>query len=230
MPAGKTIRRKTARRHTGCRNHPCFGLARLIAGTLLLGVEDAAKLLYQTLHDIRGFHNELPFAWLNYQPVNAVEWKDAAYQLLIDSPPKTRKCFGPWGNDGELNPLPPDPLGQGAQPGGRNLPGDQAAGDLLSRETVRIHHSLMQIVYRLSQMANHGNVLILVKEEADVENWGSASDNPHGLRWDGFPEFHVKWYASTDEKVEAIRDFLHTLEIDKHGTPVFQNCRILPAL
>ena len=80
----------------------------------------------------------------------------------------------------------------------------------------------MQIVYRLSQMANHGNVLILVKEEADVENWGSASDNPHGLRWDGFPEFHVKWYSSTDEKVNAIRDFLHTLEIDKCGTLSFK--------
>ena len=71
-------------------------------GALLLGVEDAAKLLYQTLHDIRGFHNELPFAWLNYQPVNAVEWKDAAYQLLIDSA-EDEEVLRALGNDGELN-------------------------------------------------------------------------------------------------------------------------------
>lgn len=199
----------------------CFGLARLIAGTLLLGVEDAAKLLYQTLHDIRGFHNELPFAWLNYQPVNAVEWKDAAYQLLIDSA-EDEEVLRALGNDGELNRFHQIPWGRELSPEEETFLATKPLVILLSRETVRIHHSLMQIVYRLSQMANHGNVLILVKEEADVENWGSASDNPHGLRWDGFPEFHVKWYASTDEKVEAIRDFLHTLEIDKHGTLSFK--------
>lgn len=201
----------------------CFGFARLIASALILGKEDAVKLLYQILQDTRGFHNEPPFTWLNYQPVNTTEWQSASYQLLMDSAEDADKeVFRALTNDEELKDVYQIPWGREFTLDEKQCLMSKPLIILLNRETIQIHQSLMQIVYELNQMPNHDNVLILVKEEGDAKNWGEASKSLHGLNWSGYPSFQVKWYASTDEKVNAIRDFLHTLEIDKFGTLSFK--------
>lgn len=201
----------------------CSGFARLIASALILGKEDAVKLLYQILQDARGFHNEPPFTWLNYQPVNTTEWQTASYQLLMDSAEDADKeVLRALTNDDELKDVYQVPWGREFTQDETYFLMSKPLIILLDRETIQIHQSLMQIVFELNMMPNHDNLLILVKEEGDVKNWGEASGSLHGLCWPGYPGFRVKWYASTDEKVEAIRDFLHTLEIDKYGTLSFK--------
>lgn len=201
----------------------CFGLARLIASALLLGKKDAVKLLYQILHDARGFQNELPFTWLNYQPVNSTEWKDASYQLLMDSAEGgDKEVLRALTNDEKLNCFYQIPWGREFSEQEYTYLKTKPLVILLNRETIQLHHSLVEIVRVIGRMSNHENVLVLVKENSDVQNWITKSDSLHGEEWEGYSKLTVNWYASADEKVEAIRDFLLRSEQQKTGKLFFK--------
>lgn len=192
----------------------CENLAALLASSILLGGEEnqpsknGIDLLYEILNDARGCIDNLSYGWLNYDtPHSAAD--NAEYQILMDQDAgvmdtELKKllehdsgglkhfCILPWG----------DALEKGNFTG---LP----TVILLNRSSISHRHSLTAFLDRMKQDNLFHNCLVLVHDDNDVAQWTAADPEKDGMPWiDGGGICNVKWYATAEERRDAIRLFL----------------------
>ncbi|MBQ8610591.1 MAG: DEAD/DEAH box helicase [Oscillospiraceae bacterium] len=191
----------------------CDNLAVLLASSILLGNEEdsptksCVDLLYEILNDARGHFSRLAYSWLNYDTPHDVP--DADYQLLMDLDSDTRAADLKKlleHSSPELKNFRILPWGSALETGART---DVPTVVLLNRNTITHHHSLMIFLNRMKQDNLFRNCLVLVKNDADVDNWTASDCSTDGMPWiDADGQCTVRWTGSAESCRDEIRLFL----------------------